>query len=197
MSPGNGGRELWLVRHGETAARRGHTLAGWVDVPLTERGEAEASALRTVLAGERFEDVWSSDLVRAVVSARLAWGGEPRQERRLREIHFGDLEGRYWPELERTHRKGLERFEGFAAPGGESLAEFRARVLSFVEDLCPGRHLVFTHGGVLRLLSREVGHDQFAPTGSLIVLDWDGRRLLRRHDGEGSPPGPVARGDEA
>jgi len=182
-------RELWLVRHGETPASRGHSLAGWSDVPLTEAGEEQARALRPVLEGEVYADVWSSDLSRAVRTARLAWG-EPRQERRLREIDFGSLEGRHWPELEREHRKALERFEGFAPPGGETLERFRGRVVPFLDELAPGRHLLFTHGGVLRLLSREAGHDQFLPTGSLLVLDWDARRVLRRHDGPGAPPGP-------
>ena len=187
-------RELWLVRHGQTPASRAHTLAGWVDVPLTERGREEAEALRPVLANERFEGVWSSDLVRAVTSARLAWG-EPRPERRLREIHFGSLEGRYWPDLELAYRQGLERFEGFAAPEGESFDDLRLRVLAFVEELKPGRHLLFSHGGVLRLLTREVGHDRFVPTGTLVVIDWDGRRLLRRRDGGGPAPGQDASAD--
>jgi 2,3-bisphosphoglycerate-dependent phosphoglycerate mutase len=184
--PGNG-RELWLVRHGETPSSRAQTLAGWVDVPLTEEGQAQASALRDVLAGERFESVWSSDLVRTITTARLAWG-EARPDRRLREIHFGDLEGLSWLNLEPAHRQALERFERFTPPGGEPLEEFRTRVLAFVEELAPGRHLLFTHGGVLRLLSREAGHDRFVTTGSLLVVDWEGRRVVRRHDGRGTPP---------
>jgi probable phosphoglycerate mutase len=191
-----GHRELWVVRHGETPASRGHTLAGWADVPLTERGREEAEALRPVLADERFEGVWSSDLARAVTSARLAWG-EPRLDRRLREIHFGSLEGRYWPDLEPAYRQGLERFEGFAAPEGESFDDLRLRVLAFVEELQPGRHLVFSHGGVLRLLTREVGHDRFVPTGTLVVIDWDGHRLLLRRDGGGPAPGQDASIDPA
>jgi 2,3-bisphosphoglycerate-dependent phosphoglycerate mutase len=191
MSTSSGHRELWLVRHGETPASRGHTLAGWTDVPLTERGEEEAGALRPLLADERFLGVWSSDLVRAVTTARLAWG-EPSRERRLREIHFGSLEGKHWPDLDPRYLDGLQRFEGFAAPEGESLEEFRSRVLSFVDELPTGRHLLFTHGGVVRLLSREVGHDQFVSTGSLVVVDWEARTLLRRHEGDGSPPGQTA-----
>jgi probable phosphoglycerate mutase len=91
--------ELWLVRHGETAASRDGTLAGWINVPLTERGLDQARAIRPVLEGENFTAVWSSDLDRAVTTARLAWG-EPRVEPRLREINFGELEGRGWKTLE-------------------------------------------------------------------------------------------------
>jgi probable phosphoglycerate mutase len=177
-------RELWLVRHGETPASRGRSLAGWADVPLTERGETQASALRPVLAGERFEGVWSSDLQRAVATARLAWG-EPRQDARLREMSFGTLEGQPWETMDPGLQEGLVRFEGFAAPGGESFDELRARVFSFLDGLVAGRHLVFTHGGVVRLLSREVGDDHFVPTGTRLVVDWDARRLLWRRDGEG------------
>jgi len=36
-------------------------------------------------------------------------------------------------------------------PGGESLGELRERFLSFVADLPPGRHLVVTHAGVVRV----------------------------------------------
>jgi probable phosphoglycerate mutase len=128
--------------------------------------------------------VWSSDLRRAVTTARLAWG-EPRQDKRLREMSFGSLEGQLWETLDPAAQQGLARFEGFGAPGGETFADLRARVLSFLDGLAAGRHLVFTHGGVVRLLSREVGEDRFVPTGTLLVLDWDSRRLLSRRDGEG------------
>jgi 2,3-bisphosphoglycerate-dependent phosphoglycerate mutase len=184
MTASNGHRELWLVRHGETPASKGRTLAGWADVPLTEHGEDEASALRPLLAGERFDGVWSSDLRRAVRTARLAWG-EPRQDARLREMSFGSLEGQLWETLDPRAQEALARFEGFAAPGGETFEDLRARVLSFLDGLPCGRHLVFTHGGVVRLLSREVGEDRFVPTGTLLVLDWDARRLLSRREGEG------------
>ena len=184
MAPPNGHRELWLVRHGETPASRSRTLAGWFDVPLAEHGEAQACALRPLLAGERFDGVWSSDLRRAVTTARLAWG-EPRQDRRLREMSFGSLEGQLWETLDPDTQERLARFEGFAAPGGETFEDLRSRVLSFLDGLPAGRHLVFTHGGVVRLLSREAGEDRFVPTGTLLVVDWDSRRLLSRKDGEG------------
>ena len=111
MTSANGHRELWLVRHGETPASKGRTLAGWADVPLTPHGEEQASALRPLLAGERFDGVWSSDLRRAVSTARLAWG-EPRQDERLREMSFGALEGLPWETLDPGLQEGLARFEG-------------------------------------------------------------------------------------
>jgi probable phosphoglycerate mutase len=177
--------ELWLVRHGQTPSSRDMLLAGWHDVPLTEAGEHEARALRPLLEGRRFDAVWSSDLARAVATARLAYG-EPRTDARLREIHFGDLEGRSWVGLEPRHRQTLESFSGFAAPGGESLEDVQARVAGFIGALAPGRHLVFTHGGVIRLIAREAGGDGFPPTGSVLRIDW-GRRAVIERLGAASP----------
>ena len=173
---------LWLVRHGETPASRDGLLAGWSNVPLTRTGEAQAAALRPVLAAESFASVWSSDLDRTVTTARLAYG-EATADRRLREIHFGDLEGRSWLQIESHHQRALRAFEGFQAPGGESIDDLRARVMAFVADLGPGRHLIFTHGVVIALLSRDVGQKELVPTGALRVLDWTNRRPL---------PAPVA-----
>lgn len=173
--------ELWLVRHGETPASRGQMLAGWTDVPLTDTGEREARTLRPVLAGEAFVGVWSSDLRRTIATARLAWG-EPRQDPRLREIHFGELEGLHWPTLDAVHRTALETFEGLATERGEAFEVVRARVASFLGELPPGRHLIFTHGGIVRLLSREAGEDQFVPTGTLLALDWTAKRVLFRRE---------------
>jgi hypothetical protein len=39
----------------------------------------------------------------------------------------------------------------------------------------------------VRLLARELGEDRFVPTGTLLVADWDDRRILSRHEGEGTP----------
>ena len=179
-------RELWLVRHGETPASRGRTLAGWADVPLTDRGESQAAALKPSFADAHFDGVWSSDLLRALTTARLAWG-EPRPDRRLREISFGDLEGADYMAMDGSVQEQLMRFEGFAAPGGESFDDLRSRVLSFVDELPPGRHALFTHGGVVRMLAREVGEDRFVPTGTLVVVDWDARKLVSIREGEGTP----------
>jgi probable phosphoglycerate mutase len=185
MASWNGHRQLWLVRHGETPASRGRTLAGWADVPLTEHGESQATALRPVLESERFDGVWCSDLRRAARTASLAFAGTAQKDARLREMSFGTLEGAPWETLEERWQQALVRFEGFEPPGGETFEDLRERVFSFVDSLAPGRHLVFTHGGVLRLLSREVGEDQFVSTGTLLVIDWEARRLVSRRDGEG------------
>jgi probable phosphoglycerate mutase len=169
--------ELWLVRHGETACSRDGVLAGWTDVPLTATGRAQAAAVRPLLAGERFDGAWCSDLQRAVATAQLAWG-EAVADPRLREINFGELEGQAWDTLDPMTRKAIAEFADFNPEGGETLEEAFGRVNGFLDGLPAGRHLLFTHGGVIRLLTRAAGQDGFVPTGTVVGLDWTHREVL-------------------
>jgi probable phosphoglycerate mutase len=172
---------LWLVRHGETAHNAERRLSGWDDVRLNAAGRRQAVALREALADERFDRVWSSDLYRAIETALLAWGGEPTTDPRLRELDFGELEGAVWDEIGEPALSQLLAFEGFDPPGGETLRAFETRVDAFFSELISGRHLVFTHGGVVRLALRAVNADDFLPNGGLAKIDWRARRLLSTH----------------
>jgi probable phosphoglycerate mutase len=165
-------RRLWLVRHGETDWSAGGRLNGWTDVALNAGGRRQARALATQLAGRRFVTVASSDLSRAAETARLA-GTDPVLDRRLRELDFGSLEGSTWTDLSDPTRAALIGFDGFSAPDGETVEALRVRVLDFVRALAAGDHLVFTHGGVIRLLSRA-GIERVTKPGEFVVLDVDG-----------------------
>jgi len=170
--------EIWLVRHGETTANAANVLSGWSDVPLTPKGEDQARALKPLLAGERFDAVWSSDLRRAIATAELAIDFPPRTDARLREMCFGDVEARPWSEIGASLRDALLAFVSFRAPGGEDLAAFKARVVDFANRLEPGRHLIFTHGGAIRALTMDLGEDRFISNGGLCALDWTRREVL-------------------
>jgi probable phosphoglycerate mutase len=172
--------ELWLVRHGETTFGAQRRLAGWADPPLSDKGEHEAEALRPFLNGHHFDSVWSSDLQRAITTSRLAWG-QVSADQRLREINFGDLEGCAFEEIDLDMARALLAFQEFAAPNGESLTETRTRIDEFLHELGPGRHLLFVHGGVIRLLTRHLGVDRFVATGTVVGVDWDRQRLLFVH----------------
>jgi probable phosphoglycerate mutase len=114
--------------------------------------------------------VCSSDLRRAVETARLACG-EPVLDARIRELDFGTLEGLTWSDLSRKVQDALVDFDAFEAPGGETIAGMRGRVFDFLSGLEPGDHLVFTHGGVIRLLMRTNGVDRAVDPGEFVWLD--------------------------
>jgi probable phosphoglycerate mutase len=163
-------KRLWLVRHGTTDWSRDGRLTGWTDVALNEEGRDQARQLRLDLADRRFSSVVSSDLRRCTETAVLA-GFEPRIDTRLRELDFGTLEGAVWDELSPRHQSALHAFDSFIAPGGESVTQFAERVLDFVADLSAGDHLVFTHGGVIRLLLRLESQDHHVAPAGITVLE--------------------------
>jgi 2,3-bisphosphoglycerate-dependent phosphoglycerate mutase len=161
---------LWLVRHGATDWSEAGRFNGWTDVSLNELGRRQSERLHEHLRATEFDGIWSSDLVRATETSRLAAAGAAVLDRRLREIDFGDLEGLTWAECPAHVREELVAFEGFEAPGGESVRRLRDRVLDFVDGLSHGDHLVFTHGGVIRVLSRGAERDVNVPPGGLLRL---------------------------
>jgi 2,3-bisphosphoglycerate-dependent phosphoglycerate mutase len=163
--------DLWLVRHGATEWNLAGRLVGWSDVGLSLAGRRQARRLRPFLDRIGSALVWSSDLRRATQTAHLA-GLDPAVDRRLREMKFGELEGRTWTELDQSAREGILRVEGFRAPGGESFDDLRDRVMAFVDDLADGRHIIVSHGGPLRTLLRQAGRAEEVPPGGVRRLEW-------------------------
>lgn len=171
--------ELWLVRHGETEWTCAGRFCGRSDPPLTDAGRAAARALRADLAGESFDRFVSSPSLRAVETARLAYG-EPATDPRLHELDFGELEGRRWDDCTDDLRRQLLDYDGFCAPGGESVAALGERVLAAVGDLGPGKHLVVSHGGVIRFLLGRASESAYPQPASLtrVEISAGGVRLL-------------------
>ena len=87
-----------------------------------------------------------------------------QQEPRLREIAFGDWEGRTSENIMADTPEALNRFWSdpvrYPPPGGEAITEFRQRVSSAWQDwqtqAAGKRVLVVCHGGVIRMLLAEV-----------------------------------------
>ena len=147
---------VWLARHGATEWSASGRLTGWRDVPLSDAGREQAVDLRRRLDGRGFDSVRTSDLVRAVDTARIV-AGAAVPDPRLRELDFGTLEGATWEELAPGVRRALMRFDGFEAPEGESVRDLRRRLVEAIAELPAGDHLIVTHGGVIRALVRNAG----------------------------------------
>ena len=94
--------KLILLRHGQSDWNEKNLFTGWVDVPLTEKGRAEASRGGELLAAEGLEpDVLHTSLLkRAITTANLALEAADRQwipvkrSWRLNERHYGALQGK-------------------------------------------------------------------------------------------------------
>ncbi|MCL1599016.1 MAG: histidine phosphatase family protein, partial [Actinomycetia bacterium] len=100
---------------------------------------------------------------------------------RLREFDFGEMEGLLFDDLDEVTQSGIITFDGFTAPGGESISTFAARIEDFFGDLPEGHHLIITHGGVIRFLLRRLDHDFRVPPGALVHLsEWSPNRLANK-----------------
>jgi 2,3-bisphosphoglycerate-dependent phosphoglycerate mutase len=95
-------RTLILLRHGESDWNAKNLFTGWVDVALTDKGRAEATAggRQLVEAGLLPDVVHTSLLRRAITTAFLALDEADRhwipvrRSWRLNERHYGALQGK-------------------------------------------------------------------------------------------------------
>lgn len=164
-----------LVRHGETDWNSERRIQGQIDIDLNAAGRAQARAARAGLARHSFAAAYSSDLLRAWHTARIATDGlglavSPAPT--FRERHFGVLQGLTAAEASvaqpRAHGRHQARETDYDCETGESLDDFAARVMAGLRALA-ARHegesvLVFTHGGVLDVAYRAaVGKALDAP----------------------------------
>jgi len=93
---------LILLRHGESEWNAKNLFTGWVDVPLSQLGESEASKAGILLAKRGFlpDVVHTSLLRRAISTAQLALDTcdrhwiPVRRSWRLNERHYGALQGK-------------------------------------------------------------------------------------------------------
>lgn len=153
---------LALVRHGQSLWNLENRFTGWVDVPLTPLGEAEARSAAKKLSGIAFDVSYTSALKRAAKTLEIILHelGTPNvpviSNLALNERDYGDLSGlnkdqtraKYGEEQVHVWRRSY----AVAPPGGESLADTRARTVPFFErailgDIQQGKNvLVAAHG---------------------------------------------------
>lgn len=93
--------KLILVRHGQSVWNKSNQFTGWVDVDLTEQGEAEAVNAGTLLKEKNIlpDIVYTSLLRRAIRTANITLNAADRhwipvvRNWRLNERHYGKLQG--------------------------------------------------------------------------------------------------------
>ena len=140
---------LILVRHGESEWNRAGRIQGQVNSPLTDLGISQAGAISEYLSGiflNQELEIYSSPLERAIQTAQIIAKGidhlssEVIIEERLNDFNLGEISGTYgwdkvaeiFPEQAQLRLQDPMRFH---PSGGESGAEFEARLRSLMEDL--------------------------------------------------------------
>ncbi|MFG3704141.1 bifunctional RNase H/acid phosphatase [Micromonospora sp. NPDC047670] len=182
---------LILVRHGETAYTEQRRYSGRGDVPLSERGRAQARATAARVAGlaPSVAAVVSSPLSRCTATAEAiagALGGVPvRREDDLVECDFGAWEGRTFAEVREGWPGEMDAWLAstrVAPPEGESFVEVAERCRRAVDGLCrayPGETVVVvSHVSPIKLVLRDALaagdgflHRLFLDAAGISVLD--------------------------
>jgi 2,3-bisphosphoglycerate-dependent phosphoglycerate mutase len=186
---------LVLVRHGQSLWNLENRFTGWVDVPLTEKGIAEARRAGELLKGFRFDVAYTSVLSRAQETLRVlleTLGAQPPviRDQALNERHYGDLQGlnkedtakRYGANQVKVWRRSYD----VPPPNGESLEMTAKRTLPFFDrciagDLRLGKNvLVVAHGNsnrsIVMQLDRLSGEQVVAlelATGAPLVYEME------------------------
>lgn len=159
--PVEGVTHLYLIRHGQTEANVRHQLAGHTDVPLDTLGESQARQVGVRMSQVGLQAIVSSPLLRARRTADAVASHHrltPREDARLKEIHFGHVEGLTISQAAATFPEIMTLDEDpdnveFAWPGGDRRIDFHARVFGAFGEVATS-HLnqqiaVVAHGGVI------------------------------------------------
>ena len=186
-------KRVIMFRHGQTDWNKSHRWQGHVDIPLNEDGIRQARELASVAKLWGLGQIFSSDLARALVTAKYVGADLPLQVcSSLREGHFGDAEGRTKDEILETYGKDFlrrwnsleERHMDLCFPNGESRRQMHDRFVGGLHRLLAQSSAevigVSTHGGVIRQFLRTI-----VPTIELPSPIPNCSAFELRYDGDG------------
>ena len=163
---------IYIMRHGQTDKNQAKLLQGRSNIALNETGIAEAKEAGAWFGeqGIVFEQVYSSPMIRAQQTARLATGEDNIQtDERLLEMDYGPYEGM---DLTNPAPEIITFFSDFvhnpAPEGMEPLSSVVNRMGAFLEGLekTEGNILIATHAvamkGALEYLSPDANGSYWA-----------------------------------
>ncbi|MDD4353399.1 MAG: histidine phosphatase family protein [Candidatus Nanoarchaeia archaeon] len=117
--------------HGTTNDNEKELSSGWKDADLSAKGIQQSINLKENVKNIKFDAVFCSDLKRAVESARLTFGNNIIQDKRLRECNYGIFNGNKSIIVEPMQEKCIDK----KFPDGESYEDVKKRIKSFLEFL--------------------------------------------------------------
>lgn len=155
---------LVAFRHGETQWNVEDRLTTSSDIELTEKGIRQAQPLANTLSGISFTNISTSPLVRSRKTAEIACrdfaGSRITVDPRLAEPAVTVFEGKTFTELENgEHSLAFAKYQDEINPvfpdGTETTDETVKKAEELLDEVykTPGRHLMFSHGAFLRVLT--------------------------------------------
>lgn len=151
--------KLYITRHGETEENVNGIIQGHNPGKLTIRGIEQAKRLALRLRDEHFDAIYSSDLQRAVDTARYIsqFHSTPIvYTPEIRERNLGILHGRPLEELRHAEEHSRVPIIDYTPKGGESFRDLHNRAARFLKELhvkyTQETILLISHGGWNRML---------------------------------------------
>ncbi|MCK3684456.1 histidine phosphatase family protein [Maribellus sp. YY47] len=155
--------EITIIRHGETLWNVQQRIQGQRNSQLSENGILQAELVAKALTKREFDVLISSDLERAVETARIINSQlllPYETNAALRERSFGKVEGMSLAEIKENfpdeYRSYKQRDPKFAFTGGETIEQLYQRVTSEIETLArkyaDQKVLLVSHGLVLEMM---------------------------------------------
>lgn len=144
--------KLTLIRHTRVNIPPG-MIYGQTDVPLASTFDQEAKSIINQLTLE-FDAVYSSPLSRCQLLAKKI-ALEVTPDDRLKELNFGNWEGKFWDEISQTPeaQKWFDNYMEMPCPKGESYFDMLHRIQLFYSGIIHAGHkniCIITHGGSIR-----------------------------------------------
>lgn len=134
--------KLYLIRHGETDWNKFEKCQGVSDIPLNTNGIRQAKDLAYSLRDEELSAIYSSDLSRAITTAKEVAKYHPADvkiDERFREMDQGEFEGLEFRNLREKYGDILKKWrdepETLRLPGGETLTEVQERAWNGINNL--------------------------------------------------------------
>ena len=155
---------VYLIRHGQINGYEKFPVYGHTNVDLTETGVLQMQRLADRFRLVDIKAIYSSDLNRSAVGARLIaihHDVPVYSLPELREMYFGDWEGLTLSEIRSRFPEELKMREAdlvhYQCPGkGESIARFSKRILDCFKRILAENNgsdiMVVAHGGVNRAI---------------------------------------------
>ncbi|MBI4918765.1 histidine phosphatase family protein [archaeon] len=152
--------KLYFTRHGETLGNLDKICQGHTQGILTENGKEQARRLGERLRNEHFKAIYSSDLQRAIDTAKSVAQHHQNTPlylvQELREKHHGNLQGRSLNDLTEEELR-LDKIFDYRSGNGESWLDVYNRIVKFFEEIYSKHQndnvLFVTHGGTTKMLT--------------------------------------------
>lgn len=182
---------LYFLRHGQTEFSRSNSYCGSLDPQLTPDGVEMAEAFAEAYKSTPWQAVFSSPMKRTIATAKplcSKLGIEPELRDGLKEIHYGQWEGKSPETVSKDYHDDYIRWLAdpawYAPTGGEMAVAIASRSMQVIEEIKQrydsGNVLIVAHKATIRimlcsLMGIDVGRFRYrlgCPVGSVSVVEF-------------------------